>query len=491
MPLKSKIWASYIIMIIVPLLLAVLSARLILINYEKDHQLQIIETAQEEKIKENMDFMAELEHAMVNYPDYFKDSSYLTQLNEKISSFDMGVLIQYNGEFMYNSVPVSAEKLKPYLSNFLQQDVAGRWASAITKDYIVKCRAFTFSDGTACYIYLFMNRTAPWDTPPAAHIGYVKWVFLIFIICIFLTNSFLTYRLSKSLIEPLDSVKKAAKEIQGGNLDYPISYPVKNEIGELYQAFEEMRVKLKQSQALNAQYENSRKELMSNISHDLKTPITSIKGYVQGIIDGVANNPVKMDKYLRTIFTNAVEMERLTNDLFLFAKLDIKQLPFSFECVDIKKYLEDAREELNFALTEENIILNYESRYESSDLIMADRQRLVRVIHNIMENAKKHLKKQEKKIKIVLREEEGGALIEISDNGCGIPADKLPFVFDRFFRVDCARNRTTGGSGIGLSIAREIIEAHQGIIWAESTEGLGTSIFFTLKKADYFIMNQN
>ncbi|MDD4767735.1 MAG: HAMP domain-containing protein, partial [Desulfotomaculaceae bacterium] len=238
MPLKSKIWASYIIMIIVPLLLAVLSARLILINYEKDHQLQIIETAQEEKIKENMDFMAELEHAMVNYPDYFKDSSYLTQLNEKISSFDMGVLIQYNGEFMYNSVPVSAEKLKPYLSNFLQQDVAGRWASAITKDYIVKCRAFTFSDGTACYIYLFMNRTAPWDTPPAAHIGYVKWVFLIFIICIFLTNSFLTYRLSKSLIEPLDSVKKAAKEIQGGNLDYPISYPVKNEIGELYQAFE-------------------------------------------------------------------------------------------------------------------------------------------------------------------------------------------------------------------------------------------------------------
>ncbi len=491
MSLKSKIWASYIIMIIVPLLLAVLSARLILINYEKDHQLQLIETAQEEKLREHMDFMNELESILVSQPDNLKDSSYLAQLNGKISSFDMGVLIQYNGEFTYNSVPVNAEKLKPYLSKFLQQDVAGRWASAITKDYIVKCRAFTFSDGTIGLIYLFINRTSPWDTPPADHIGYVKWVFLIFIICIFLTNSFLTYRLSKSLIEPLDSVKKAAKEIQSGNLDYPISYPVKNEIGELYQAFEEMRLKLKQSQALNAQYENSRKELMSNISHDLKTPITSIKGYVQGIIDGVANNPAKMDKYLRTIFTNAVEMERLTNDLFLFAKLDIKQLPFAFECVDIRKYLEDAIEELNFTLNEDNIILNYESSYESSDLIMADRQRLVRVIHNIMENAKKHLKKHEKEIKIILREEAEGALIEISDNGCGIPADKLPFVFDRFFRVDCARNRTTGGSGIGLSIAREIIEAHQGKIWAESTEGLGTSIFFTLKKADYFTMNQN
>ncbi|NLI11649.1 MAG: HAMP domain-containing histidine kinase [Peptococcaceae bacterium] len=490
MSLRSKIWASYIIMIIVPLLLAVLSARLILINYEQDHQLQIIETAQEEKLKEHMDFLNELENTLVNQPDNLKNSFYLTYLNDKISSFDMGVLIQYNGEFKYNSVSVNAEKLKPYLSKFLQQDITGRWVSATTKDYIVKCRAFTYSDETPGLIYLFMNRTAPWDTPPD-HTGYVKWVFLIFIICIFLTNSFLTYRLSKSLIEPLDSVKKAAKEIQNGNLDYPISYPVKNEIGDLYQAFEEMRLKLKQSQALNAQYENSRKELVSNISHDLKTPITAIKGYVQGIIDGVANNPAKMDKYLRTILTNAVEMERLTNDLFLFSKLDIKQLPFSFECVDIKKYLEDAGEELNFTLNVENISLNYESYYESNDLIMADRQRLVRVIHNIMENAKRHLNKREKEIKIVMREEKEEALIEISDNGCGIPADKLPFIFDRFFRVDCARNRTTGGSGIGLSIAREIIEAHQGRIWAESTEGWGTSIFFTLKKVDYFVAYQN
>lgn len=491
MSLKQKMGISYIVMIIVPLLLAVLSAKLILINYERDHHLQIIETALEEEMRENMDFVEELENTLVSKPDSFKDSFYLVGLNEKISSFHMGVLIQYNGEFMYNSLPVNAEKLKPYLSKLLQQDVTERWVSAIAKDYFVKCRAFSFSDGTTGHIFLFMSRIAPWDSPPVDHIVYVKWVFLIFIICIFMTNSFLTYCMSKSLIEPLNSVKKAAKEIQDGNLDNSISYPAKNEIGELYQAFEEMRLKLKQSKILNAQYENSRKELISNISHDFKTPITSIKGYVQGIIDGVANNPAKMEKYLRTILTNAVEMERLTNDLFLFSKLDIKQLPFTFECVDIKKYLEDAREELNFTLNEDNIFLSFESHYESKDLIMADRQRLIRVIYNIIENAKKHLNKQEKEIKIILKEEKDGVLIEMKDNGCGIPADKLPFIFDRFFRVDCARNRTTGGSGIGLSIAKEIIEAHQGRIWAESTEGLGTSIFFILKKADYFIMNQN
>jgi len=486
--LIQRIWASYIMMILVPLLLAVLSAKLILTNYEQDHQLQIIENAVDEKMKASMIFMEGLDQTLVHNPDSFKDPAYLSQLGEETASFQMGMLIQYQGKYMYNSLTVDAEKLKPYLSKFLQQDIATKWVSAMAKDYLVKCRAFSFRDGTPGRIYLFLSRRVPWaiGAPPPKHIAYVKWVFLIFIICIFAMNTFLTYRMFKTLIQPLNAVKKAAKEIQQGNLDYPISYPEKNEIGQLYQAFEEMRIKLKESQTLNVQYEESRKEMVSNISHDLKTPITSIKGYVQGIMDGVANNPEKIKKYLHTIFTNAVEMERLTDDLFLFSKLDIKQLPFTFECVDIEKYFEDVREELNFTLSENSIILNYKSHYQSKDLIMADRQRLVRVIHNIIRNAAKHLNKQEKEIMIVLKEEKDGALIEIRDNGCGIPADKLPQIFDRFYRADYARNRTTGGSGIGLSIAKQIIEAHQGKIWAESTEGLGTSIFFTLKKAACF-----
>ncbi|SFH15361.1 HAMP domain-containing protein [Desulfotomaculum arcticum] len=491
MSLKQKIWASYIVMIIVPFFLAVLSARLILINYEQGHQLQIIEAVQDEKIREYTDFAEELESTLVNHPDYFKDKLYLERINNKITSFGMGMLIQDNDQFTYNSLPVKAEKLKPYLSKFLEQDISKRWVTAIAKEYIVRCRAISFSDGTTGRIYLFMSKIAPWDPPPGQFNEYVKWVFIIFIICILVTNSFLTYHMSKSLIDPLNSVKKAAMEIQRGNLDYPISYPAKNEIGELYRTFEEMRLKLKQSQALNTQYENSRKQLIFNISHDLKTPLTTIKGYAQGIIDGVANNPAKMEKYLRTILNYAVEMERLTNDLVLFSELDIKQLPFDFETIEINKYLEDAIEELNFSLSENSIDLSFVSHYESQDLIMADRQRLVRVIHNIIENAQKHLNKEHKEIQVILKEDNSGALIEIKDNGCGIPEDKLSFIFDRFFRVDSARNRTTGGSGIGLSIAKEIIEAHQGRIWVKSTEGLGTSIFFTLKKSKYFIVNLN
>ncbi|MEL7563539.1 MAG: ATP-binding protein [Dehalobacterium sp.] len=489
MSLKHKIWASYIIMIVVPVLLAVFSARLILINYEKENRLQIIEASQDEKMKDTFIYIEELGNTILSSPDYFKDSLYLEELNEKLTAFNMGILVEYHDAFLYKSPAINGESLKSYLTKFPEQDITKRWVSAISKDYFIRCRALSFSDSTAGRLYLLMDRTAPWDSPPLKHSAYVKWIFLIFVMCICLTQSFLTYYMYKCLITPLSMVKKAAQEIQHGNMDYPISYPKQNEIGELYQTFEAMRLQLKESQALNTQYEKSRKELISNISHDLKTPITSIKGYVQGIIDGVANSPEKRDKYLRTILTKAVEMERLTNDLFLFSKLDIKQIPFSFESIDINKYFEDVREELAFTLNEKNINLTYKSYYQSDDPIAADRQRLVRVIHNIIENAKNHLNKQEKKIGIILNEEKEGVLVEIKDNGCGIPAGKIPYIFDRFYRVDCARNRATGGSGIGLSIAKEIIETHQGSIWAESAEGIGTSIFFTLKKtADFKVM---
>jgi len=139
MSLKFKIWASYIIMVTAPLLLAVLSAKLILTNYEEDHQIQIIETAQEESLQEKIAFMEELEHDLADKPDYFKDPFYLAQINEKISSVNMGVLIQHDGEFISNSVPVNVEKLKPNLLKLNVQDVTEKWTSAIIKDYIVRC----------------------------------------------------------------------------------------------------------------------------------------------------------------------------------------------------------------------------------------------------------------------------------------------------------------------------------------------------------------
>jgi signal transduction histidine kinase len=232
---------------------------------------------------------------------------------------------------------------------------------------------------------------------------------------------------------------------------------------------------------MQLQYEENRKELISNISHDLKTPITAIKGYVEGIKDGIADTPEKMDRYINTIYSKSCDMDNLINELFLFSKLDLKKVNFDFRSIDITAYLKDCIEELKFDLEKRKINLNYNHIKKNIDVI-ADAQKLKRVIMNIIENSIKYMNKDNGKIDIILSEEEAFTVIEVRDNGKGISNKALPFIFDRFYRGDSYRNTSNGGSGLGLAIAKQIIEEHGGQIWVQSEVNEGTSIFFTLKK---------
>jgi signal transduction histidine kinase len=308
----------------------------------------------------------------------------------------------------------------------------------------------------------------------------------VIILILILTNIILTYFVSRSITKPLYYLKKAANEIKNGNLNFEVKYKSKDEIGELSSAFEEMRVKLKESIEMEQQYEQNRKELVSNISHDLKTPITAVKGYVEGIIDGVADNPDKMDKYIKTIYTKTNEIDLLIDELFLYSKLDLKKLAFSFERVNIRRYLEHFVEEFSFDLESKGIKLSYEANCEDKTLVIADREKLNRVITNIVYNSVKYMDLENGKIDIKLEEEDNDVVVGITDNGQGISESNLPHIFDKFYRADPARNTQKGGSGLGLSIAKHIIEEHGGRIWAQSKLGVGTTIAFTLKKTGEF-----
>jgi signal transduction histidine kinase len=297
------------------------------------------------------------------------------------------------------------------------------------------------------------------------------------------TNGLLTYFVSRSIVRPLKALKRAAEQIKDGNLDYVVKSNSTDEIGELFVAFEQMRGKLKHSIDLQLQYEENRKELISNISHDLKTPVTSIKGYVEGILDGVADTPDKLDKYVKTIYAKATDMDRLIDELFLFSKLDLHNVPFHFEKVDLSRFLEDCTEELQFDLNEKGISLTFNLPKDTAFQVVADREKLKRVVLNLLENAVKYMDQPQGHIIIRLLEQEDLVLVQIKDNGQGIPEDALPYIFERFYRADPSRNSNTGGSGLGLAIVKQIIEGHGGEIRATSEIGVGTSIFFTLKKA--------
>lgn len=285
-----------------------------------------------------------------------------------------------------------------------------------------------------------------------------------------------------SIVSPLEKLRKAAWNIKEGNLDFELHADARDEIGELSRDFEEMRIRLKESAEEKLQNEAENRELIRNISHDLKTPITAIQGYAEGILDGVADTPEKKDKYVRTIASKATEMTTLINELTLYSQIDTNRIPYNFARINVYDYFSDCAEEIGMDMENKGIAFHFQNNVEGDTDIIADPEQLSRVIHNIVNNSVKYMDKPEGFISLMVRDAYDFVQVEIRDNGKGVDVKELPYIFDRFYRTDESRNSSTGGSGIGLSIARKIIENHGGKIWATSKIGDGMTVYFVLRK---------
>ena len=340
-----------------------------------------------------------------------------------------------------------------------------------------KAQAVTESDGTVYDISI----TDSADSQGRVHVM-AKDLFIsafVILISVALVAGLWVYR---SIAVPLVKLKKATQNIKEGNLDFVLDVEGKDEFSELCQDFEEMRRRLKESTEEKSLIEKENRELISNISHDLKTPITAVKGYVEGIMDGVADTPEKMDRYVRTIYNKTNEMDHLINELTFYSKIDTNRIPYTFSKLNVEDYFEDCSEEVGLELETRGIELVYANYVEKDVMVIADGEQIRRVIHNIISNAIKYMDKPKGIIQIRIKDVGDFIQIEIEDNGKGIGPKDLPYIFDRFYRTDVSRNSSKGGSGIGLSIVKKILEDHGGKVWATSRLGIGTIMYFVLRK---------
>lgn len=340
-----------------------------------------------------------------------------------------------------------------------------------------KAQAVTESDGTVYDISI----TDSADSQGRVHVM-AKDLFIsafVILISVALVVGLWVYR---SIAVPLVKLKKATQNIKEGNLDFVLDVEGKDEFSELCQEFEEMRRRLKESTEEKSLIEKENRELISNISHDLKTPITAVKGYVEGIMDGVADTPEKMDRYVRTIYNKTNEMDHLINELTFYSKIDTNRIPYTFSKLNVEDYFEDCSEEVGLELETRGIELVYANYVEKDVMVIADGEQIRRVIHNIISNAIKYMDKPKGIIQIRIKDVGDFIQIEIEDNGKGIGPKDLPYIFDRFYRTDVSRNSSKGGSGIGLSIVKKILEDHGGKVWATSRLGIGTIMYFVLRK---------
>lgn len=346
------------------------------------------------------------------------------------------------------------------------------------KQALIKQIDFEYSDESqgSVFIITILEETVPELKSLMADVA------ISIVLILILTACMLTVWIYTSFINPIKKLQVAAQNIKDGNLDFTVDVETNDEIGELCRNFEEMRQRLKDNAEEKLSGERENKALISNIAHDLKTPITAVKGYAEGLIDGVADTPEKRDKYIRTIYNKANEMDALINELTLYAKIDTNRIPYNFAKLNVAEYFNDCIEEIGLDLEAKNIGLAYFNYADGDVQIIADPEQLKRVINNIVGNSVKYLDKQKGFINIRIKDVGDFIQVEIEDNGRGIAARDLPYIFDRFYRADASRNSATGGSGIGLSIVKKIIEDHGGKIWATSKESIGTVMYFVLRK---------
>jgi signal transduction histidine kinase len=307
---------------------------------------------------------------------------------------------------------------------------------------------------------------------------------LLFVVVIFIigsTNYFLTKSLLHRIVGPLEILNYGVHQIQLGNLDYRIEYGRKDEFSIVCADFNLMAQKLRESVDRQKKDEISRKELIAGISHDLRTPLTSIKAYVEGLIDEIATTPQAQKSYLQTIKTKAEDINQIVDKLFLFSKLDIGEFPFYPEKLMIGEELFEFVKATSDEYRNKGLILELTQNIKNVTF-QIDPVQFRNVITNILENSVKYRNKDCGLMEIACFEREQNVCITLTDDGPGVPEEALDKIFDIFFRNDPSRNNPGKGSGLGLAISAKIIERSEGKIRAENVTTGGLRIVITIPK---------
>ncbi|MFJ7978377.1 sensor histidine kinase [Peribacillus sp. NPDC096379] len=421
----------------------------------------------------------ELRNIAKTNPDKFLAEDLQKNL-QQIEQKSLGVVIRQDDEILYYSKELVEESLIVHFPSFNTNNIetkgtidnAGRLYRYIKFD-------FYYSDKAKGSVLVLKKENSFLEF-------LTKWgIIIIFIILLVSIAAmlFLNQLLRKTIINPLENLGQVMSEIREGDLRVETpTLPVNTakEIQQLTTNFESMRTAIFISKQEQQNLENNRKGLIASISHDLKTPITSIIGYVEGLQEGVADTPEKQEKYLKTIHTKSLALNRLIEELFLYSKLDAEAVPFYFERIQLAKFLAHMVEEFQLYNRDVQCLLHV----NEDVYISIDRMQMNRAFTNIIENSMK-FKKKTKSLCMTIEVVVVDDMVEIlvTDNGQGIAESQLPFVFDQFYRGEEARTSTTGGSGLGLAIVKQIVEKHNGYVKIQSKLHYGTTVTIVMEKA--------
>ena len=386
----------------------------------------------------------ELEALIRENPEEMEDAAQLESLNGELQDKKSYLLVRKNDTIAYIGTEASkAEKVISQLPEYGAAETTSENGMYLggKAQVLLKQIDFQYSDGSEGSAFIVTN--------VGSLIPEVKSLFVEIIVCIFLVLVFtacvLIIWIYRSVMGPVGKMREATKSIKEGNLDFELPVETDDELGQLCGDLEDMRKRLKNT----------------------------------------AEEKLKFDKD-----NKASEMDVLINELTLYSKIDTNRIPYNFTILSVNDYFNDCSEDLSLDLEAKNVEFGYFNYVEPKVKVIADPEQIKRVVHNIVNNSVKYMDKDKPKINLRVKDVGDFVQIEIEDNGKGIASKDLPNVFERFYRTDASRNSSKGGSGIGLSIVKKIIEEHGGKIWATSREHTGTTMYFVLRKYQEVPVNE-
>ncbi len=333
-------------------------------------------------------------------------------------------------------------------------------------------------DGTEYRILLFGSvQAVSYQSLKIAAVLAVLILLTAVLAAILLTNRFLTRFVIRRVTQPLDLLADGVREIQNGSLDHRIEYHETDEFAPVCAAFNQMAEHLSASVEQSLRHERSRKELLAGISHDLRSPLTSIRAYVEGLLDGVTRTPEMQRRYLGTIRAKTEDIDRMVSQLFLFSRMELDEYPVHPQPLR----LDEAVEELARTTALPGLTITADT---VPAVVCADPEELRRVLLNIADNSRKYKQKPVGQLHISLKTTEKDCVLSLTDDGPGVPPEACGRLFDVFYRSDPARKNPSGGSGLGLAIAAKAVARMNGSIRAENAEKGGLRIIITLPKEE-------
>ena len=387
---------------------------------------------------------------------------------------EASILVIENDDMIYKNEDFSSAQVKEILMNV---SIGNNYYIHENTKYSINTEDFSTVSGDK-YNIITLN--------PIINVGnyyrnLMVLVFITFLIVFAVASIIVQKQNMKNIINPITNLTEETEKLRHGDLETAITDKGYGEIRDLERVVEQLRLQLKNSIYYEEKVDDNRKFLISSISHDLKTPVTSIRGYIDGVLDGVADTDEKKQYYLSKAVDKTKIINTMIEDLLLYSKLDLNQMPFEKEKINVRKYVESCIEDSLAEFEGEDKSITFENELGDEVFVTIDLDKFNRVVQNIMDNAKRNIEKHSGQLKIVLRETNSSVIMEFKDNGKGINKEDLPHVFERFYRADAARE-VKGSSGLGLAIAKQIVEELGGQIWAISELDKGTSIMISLKK---------